>query len=111
MKVILNEDKPRTVIEQINADEISTIFEKNSKGSTNGKNVAATTKNAKKKTLAKALSLDVIWDYLRIIFKERYGRERLIIILFICIILVKRILPFGSCIKYSTLRNKSKWWT
>lgn len=53
-------------------------------------------KYAKRKKVAKAFSLDVVWDYILIVFKKRTQSGRLVIILFLFIVLICKTSPYGE---------------
>lgn len=99
VKVILNESKPDSKPEieskpEIIADELDiTSIRSNGKGSSKG---STSRKHTKRKQLAKAFSLDVIWDYILIIFKKRAQYGRLVIILFLTIVLIEKTSPYGT---------------
>jgi len=88
VKIILNESKREIIAEKSDNESESLQLQSNGKGSTSSK-------HTKRKQLAKAFSLDVIWDYILIIFKKRTQYGRLVIILFLVIVLVEKASPYG----------------
>ncbi len=92
VKIILNESKRETVTVDPSTDVSGSI---NIEAQSVGKDSTAR-KYAKRKQLAKAFSLDVVWDYIQIIFKKRIQSGRLIIILFLAIVLTDKVSPYGN---------------
>lgn len=96
VKVILNESKQEVIVNAF--DNGSESIKREIECISNGKS-STSPKYSKRKQLAKAFSLDVIWDYILIIFKKRIQPGRLVIIIFLTIILVDKISPYGMYYK------------
>ncbi|XP_037049714.1 uncharacterized protein LOC119084007 [Bradysia coprophila] len=86
VKVILNESKDKVMNESDNESILASVNNDPAPSISNGK--GSTTRKTKRKKLAKAFSLDVIWDYILIVFKKRFHTGRLIIILFLGIVFI-----------------------
>ncbi|KAG4077355.1 hypothetical protein HA402_009756 [Bradysia odoriphaga] len=87
VKVILNESKDKVINEPDN-ESVSASVNNGAHSVSNGK--GSTTRKTKRKKLAKAFSLDVIWDYILIVFRKRFHTGRLIILLFLGIVFIAK---------------------
>lgn len=95
VKVILNESKQETQI----ANESESGSLKSDVQSINSALQSISNKArkySKRNKVAKAFSLDIIWDYILMIFKKRAQSGRLIIILFLAVVLIEKTSPYGE---------------
>lgn len=92
VKIILNESKQEVVVNGLDTECESIASDAQS---VDNDGVKKARKYTKSEQVAKAFSLDVVWDYILIIFKRRDQYERFIIILFLTIVLVDNVTSPG----------------
>ncbi|KAJ6645752.1 hypothetical protein Bhyg_00961 [Pseudolycoriella hygida] len=89
VKIILNESKREVTVNGSDCESRSQENERHGKGK-------IASKGTKRKQMAKAFSLDVIWDYILIVFKKRSQNARIIILVFMAVVFIDKLTVFNE---------------